>query len=146
MSGSAVWRWRETPSGQCMSEMATASSDPLPCLAIRGDGVLLQLSVMPNAKRTEVDGLHDGALRVRLAAPPIDGRANEALIAWLAKSLGVPKRDVEVLRGEASRCKQVAIAVSHDIAVRWLTGQVGVQRPRWRTTLPPGWISRLRAE
>ena len=97
------------------------SADPLSCLSIRADGVLLQLSVMPNAKRTEVDGLHDGALRVRLAAPPIDGRANEALVAWLAKSLGVPKRDVEVLRGESSRRKQVAIAVSHDVAARWLT-------------------------
>ena len=91
-----------------------------PCLLARGDGVLLQLSVMPNAKRTAVDGLHDGALRVRLAAPPVDGRANDALIAWLAKSLGVAKRDVELLRGESSRRKQVAIAVSFDVASRWL--------------------------
>ena len=80
------------------------------------------MSVMPNAKRTEVDGLHDGALRLRLAAPPIDGRANEALVAWLAKSLGVPRRDVEVLRGEATRRKQVAVAVSHDVAACWLAG------------------------
>ena len=94
---------------------------PRPCLSVRDDGVLLQLSVMPNARRTEVDGLHDGALRVRLAAPPIDGRANDALIAWLAQSLGVPKRDVEVLRGESSRRKQVAIAVSHDVAAAWLS-------------------------
>ena len=96
-------------------------SDSLPCISARNDGVLLQLSVMPNAKRTEVDGLHDGALRVRLAAPPIDGRANEALVAWLAKSLGVPKRDVEVLRGESGRRKQMAIAVAHDVAARWLS-------------------------
>ena len=95
-------------------------SDSLPCLFASGDGVLLQLSVMPNARRTEIDGLHDGALRVRLAAPPIDGRANDALIAWLAKSLGIPKRDVDVLRGESSRRKQVAIAVSHDVAAAWL--------------------------
>ncbi len=97
------------------------AGDTPACLSRRNGGVLLQLSIMPNAKRTEVDGLHDGALRVRLAAPPIDGRANEALIAWLAKSLGVPKRDVELLRGESSRRKQVAIAVSFDAAARWLT-------------------------
>ena len=97
------------------------AADFFPCLSARGDGVLLLLSVMPNARRTEVDGLHDGALRLRLAAPPIDGRANEALVAWLAKSLGVPKRDIEVLRGESSRRKQVAIAVSHDVAFQWLT-------------------------
>ena len=104
--------------------MATTPSDFLPCLSARGDGVLLQLSVMPNARRTEVDGLHNGALRVRLAAPPIDGRANEALIAWLAKSLGVPKRDVKVLRGESSRRKQVAIAVSYDVAAAWLNAML----------------------
>ena len=96
------------------------SSDHSPCLCSRGDGVLLRLSVMPNAKRTVVDGLHHGALRVRLAAPPVDGRANEALVAWLARSLGVPKRDVQLLRGESSRRKQVAIAVSFEIASRWL--------------------------
>jgi uncharacterized protein (TIGR00251 family) len=99
--------------------------NPLACLCARGDGVLLLLSVMPNAKRTEVDGLHDGALRLRLSAPPIDGRANEALVAWLAKSLGVPRRNVEVLRGESSRRKQVAIAVAYDVAAAWLTGVLG---------------------
>jgi uncharacterized protein (TIGR00251 family) len=103
-----------------MRKVAMNPFDLLPCLSVRGDGALLQLSVMPDAKRTQVDGLHDGALRVRLAAPPIDGRANEALVAWLAKSLGVPRRDVAVLRGESSRRKQVAIAVSHDIAAMWL--------------------------
>lgn len=90
------------------------------CLRPHAHGVLLHVSVMPNAKRTEVDGLHDGALRVRLAAPPIEGRANEALVAWLAKSLGVRRRDVELLRGESSRRKQVVIAVSHDAAAHWL--------------------------
>jgi uncharacterized protein len=96
------------------------ASSEFPCLSARGDGVLLRLSVVPNAKRTEVDGLHDGALRVRLAAPPVEGRANETLVAWLAKSLGVPRRDVELLRGEANRRKQVAIAVSFEVASRWL--------------------------
>jgi len=110
--------------------MAMNSPDALHCLSARGDGVLLQVSVMPNAKRTEVDGLHDGALRVRLAAPPIDGRANEALVAWLAKSLGVPKRDVELLRGESSRRKQVAIAVSLEVAAAWVAEQCRDPRPR----------------
>jgi uncharacterized protein len=99
--------------------------DSLTCLSPRGDGVLLRLSVMPNARRTEVDGLHDGALRVRLAAPPIDGRANEALVAWLAQALGVAKRDVLVLRGQSSRRKQVALAVSHDFAAAWLSTVLG---------------------
>ena len=106
------------------------SSPAWPCLSVRGDGVLLQVSVMPNAKRTQVDGLHDGALRVRLAAPPIEGRANEALVAWLAKSLGVARRDVELVRGESSRRKQVAIAASYDVVARWLDEQCRHSRPR----------------
>jgi len=87
---------------------------------MRGDGVLLLVSVMPNAKRTQVDGLHDGTLRVRLAAPPIEGRANDALVAWVAKQLKVPRRDVELLRGESSRRKQLAVAVSYEAAAAWL--------------------------
>ncbi|HEX7688893.1 MAG TPA: DUF167 domain-containing protein [Burkholderiaceae bacterium] len=96
--------------------------DPAACLSVRDGRVVLSLSVVPNARRTQVDGLHDGALRVRLAAPPIEGRANDALVAWLAKSLGVARRDVELLRGEASRRKQVAIDVPLDAARAWLAG------------------------
>jgi uncharacterized protein (TIGR00251 family) len=98
------------------------AAPPPTCLRPRVDGVLLLVSVMPNAKRTEVDGLHDGALRVRLAAPPIEGRANEALVAWLAKSLGVPRRCVALLRGDSSRRKQLAIDVPFDVASAWLRG------------------------
>jgi Uncharacterised ACR, YggU family COG1872 len=57
-------------------------SDELPpCLTRHGECLWLAVSVVPNAKRSGADGLHDGALRVRLAAPPVDGKANEALIA-----------------------------------------------------------------
>src|SRR5262249_55278638 len=95
------------------------------CVLARGDGVLLHVSVVPNAKRTEVDGLHDGALRVRLAALPIEGRANGALVAWLAKSLGVPRRGVTLLRGESSRRKQLAIDVDLETVSRWLERELG---------------------
>lgn len=93
-----------------------SAGDTPACLSRLGDGVLLQISVVPNAKRTEIDGLHDGALRVRLAAPATEGRANQALVTWLAKALGVAKRDVELVRGETSRRKQMAIAVSLEAA------------------------------
>jgi uncharacterized protein (TIGR00251 family) len=91
-----------------------------PCLSARGDGAVLRLAVVPNAKRTQVDGLHDGALRVRLAAPPVEGRANEALVAWLAKSLGVPRRCVELTQGASGRRKTVAIAVAPEAVAAWL--------------------------
>ena len=101
-----------------------ASSGTPACLSARGAGVLLLVSVMPNAKRTAADGLHDGALRVRLAAAPIEGRANEALVAWLAKSLGIPKRAVKLLRGESSRRKQLAVDVDLETAAAWLAAQL----------------------
>src|SRR5438270_13668373 len=92
-----------------------------PILRKERDAVLLDISVVPGAKRTQFIGLHDGALRVRLAAPPVDGKANDALIAWLADELGVTRRCVELLRGASSRRKQVRIEVSIHIAQAWLT-------------------------
>jgi uncharacterized protein (TIGR00251 family) len=91
-------------------------------LSPHGDGVTLRLAVVPNARRTEVDGLHDGALRLRLAAPPIEGRANEALVAWLAKSLGVPRRAVALAHGASGRRKSVVIDVPFADAAVWLAG------------------------
>ena len=82
--------------------------------------VVLDLSVVPGAKRTELIGLHDGALRVRLAAPPVDGKANEALIAWVADELGVQRRCVELIRGMTSRRKQVRAMVAMADAQAWL--------------------------
>jgi hypothetical protein len=76
--------------------------------------------VSPNAKRTAADGLHDGALRVRLAAPPVDGKANAALLAWLAGELGCPKRDITLLRGDSSRRKQLQVDLPEDDVAAWL--------------------------
>lgn len=67
--------------------------------------VTLTLHAQPGAKRTEFAGLHGEALKLRLAAPPIDGKANAALITYLAKYLGVPKVAVSILSGESSRHK-----------------------------------------
>ncbi|HOB96647.1 MAG TPA: DUF167 domain-containing protein [Aquabacterium sp.] len=91
-----------------------------PCLRAADDGCVLDLSVQPNAKKTQPDGLHDGALRVRLAAPPVDGKANAALLAWLAAELRCPKRDLSLLRGEASRRKQVQVALPEQAVATWL--------------------------
>jgi uncharacterized protein (TIGR00251 family) len=72
-------------------------------------GVRFDVRVQPRASRSEVAGEHDGALRVRLAAPPVDGAANEALMELLADVLRVAKRDVRIVAGEASRRKVVEI-------------------------------------
>ena len=91
-----------------------------PCLAPLGSGCRLDISVAPNAKRTAADGLHDGALRVRLAAAPVDGKANAQLLAWLADELGCARRAATLLRGDASRRKQVAIDLPPGQVAAWL--------------------------
>ncbi len=85
------------------------ASDAAIWLRPDGDGVVLSLHIQPGAKRTEVAGLHGDALKIRLAAPPVDGKANEALIAFLAKTLGVPKARVELVAGQTSRAKRVRV-------------------------------------
>jgi len=80
-----------------------------PCVRDADDALLFELSVVPGAKCTEPVGLHDGALRVRLAAPPVEGRANDALVAWIAEQLGLPRRDVQLKRGASSRRKQLLL-------------------------------------
>ncbi len=77
-----------------------------------GDLITLTLHVQPGAKRTEVSGLHGEALKIRLAAPPVEGRANEALLKFIADFFGVPLRQVELKQGGQSRHKVVAITGS----------------------------------
>jgi uncharacterized protein (TIGR00251 family) len=75
-----------------------------------GDDWLLSVRVQPGAKRTEVAGEYGDQLRIRLAAPPVDGKANSALLTFLAQELGVPKSMVSLIRGDSSRSKLVRIA------------------------------------
>ncbi len=77
-----------------------------------GDVLTLTLHVQPGAKRSELSGLHGDALKIRLAAPPVDGRANEALLKYIAGLFGVPVRQVELRQGGQSRHKVVAITGS----------------------------------
>jgi len=74
-----------------------------------GGAIVLTLHVQPGAKRTEVAGTHGAALKIRLAAPPVDGKANTELVRFLADAFGVPLRQVTLVRGESSREKVVRI-------------------------------------
>ncbi|MGV3759299.1 MAG: DUF167 domain-containing protein [Actinomycetota bacterium] len=79
------------------------------CRAV-ADGRALTIRVQPGARRSEVVGPHGDALRVRVASPPVDGKANAELVRFLADYLGVPARSVEVVRGHTSRTKVVHVA------------------------------------
>lgn len=72
-------------------------------------GSLLTIRVIPRARRTAWDGIRGEALLVRLAAPPVDGAANAALIAFLANALGVARRQVTLVAGERGRDKTLRI-------------------------------------
>jgi uncharacterized protein len=87
---------------------------------VHGTGSLLHVAVTPNAPRTQADGLHDSCLRVRLHAPPVDGKANDALVAWLAAELRLPRRGVQLLRGDTARRKQLAVDAAPAVVARWL--------------------------
>lgn len=76
----------------------------------RDDVITLTLHVQPGAKRSEIAGLHGEALKIRLAAPPIEGRANEALLKFIAGIFAVPLRNVELQLGSQSRHKVVAVS------------------------------------
>jgi len=85
---------------------------------LAADGrITLTLHIQPGAKKTEVAGLHGEALKIRLAAPPVDGKANEALIKFVAETLRLPKSAVSLKSGQSSRHKVLEIVGTTPAAV-----------------------------
>ena len=82
---------------------------PVDWIREAGDDVLLDLYIVPRASRTRVVGEHDGRLRVQIAAPPVDGAANDAVVRWLADTLGVGRTHVRIVAGATSRAKRLAV-------------------------------------
>ena len=78
--------------------------------------LILRFHVQPGARRTEVAGTHGDALKVRVAAPALEDRANDALVAFVAERLGVAKRDVSIASGGRSREKRVEVRAPADPA------------------------------
>jgi uncharacterized protein (TIGR00251 family) len=90
--------------------LAPSECEQAPVWAHRsGADWLLELHVQPGAKVTAAVGEHGGRLKLKIAAPPVDNKANAHLLAWLAAQLGVPKSAVRLVRGETSRQKTVAV-------------------------------------
>lgn len=113
MSATArVWMGEEIPSS--MSDLVVEERD---------GAVRFTVRVSPRASREAILGVHDGALKVALTAPPVDGAANAALIALLAKKLGVPKGGVRIASGESSRTKVVSVEGSSVGDVRGLVAR-----------------------
>ena len=80
------------------------------CVKRGGDGaVTFDVLVQPRASRAKLGPLHDGRIKVAVTAPPVDGEANAALVEFLADALGVRKADVQLLDGDTSRRKRLAV-------------------------------------
>ena len=79
-------------------------------LSTATDGtVLIRLHIQPKASKNRIVGLHDGCLKIAVAAPPVEGKANKAVVKFLADFFGVPARDVAVKSGAQSRRKVVVV-------------------------------------
>lgn len=90
-------------------------------------GCSLQVRVQPRAGRNAITGEHDGALKVRLAAPPVEGRANHALCRFLAECLNIPVAAVRIAGGEHSRSKRVEI---HGVTPAQIQNLVPAKEPK----------------
>lgn len=80
-----------------------------PLFTTENDKILFQVHVQPRASRNEVVGVYGTAIKVRLQAPPVEGRANAALIAFLAQRLGLRERDIEIISGHSGHNKRIAV-------------------------------------
>lgn len=69
----------------------------------------IPVRIQPKSSRDEIAGIHDGRLKIKLTAPPVDGKANERLVSFIAKTLGVPKSGVEIVKGKTSRLKTLRV-------------------------------------
>ena len=72
--------------------------------------MILDVRVVPRAKRTELAGTRDGVIVIRVSAPPVEGAANDAVIAFLADRLGIPRRHIRIVSGETGRRKRLDVA------------------------------------
>ena len=81
-----------------------------PALHTRGDRVLLDVAVSPGSKRDALLSEHDNALKISLKSPAREGRANAALVCFLASTHPLPRRDIQILRGASSRRKTIALS------------------------------------
>ena len=79
-------------------------------LTEKSGAVIFNVRVVPRASKSEIVGELDGALKVRIASPPVDGAANAELVKLLSKAFGVSKSQIEIVGGQTSKSKQVKIA------------------------------------
>lgn len=95
---------------------------------INDKGLILNILVRPNAAANKIEGLHDGLLKLRINAQPVEGAANQAVIKLLSKSLDVPKTSIEIITGHTNKQKRLQLHISADkaLAVQALLDAIAV--------------------
>jgi len=88
------------------------------CVRSTVEGVVIRLRIVPRASSNAVVGVHGDAVKIRLQAPPVDGKANKDLLRYLSKRLGVARSSLSLVSGERSREKEVLVRGSDEQAVR----------------------------
>jgi uncharacterized protein (TIGR00251 family) len=108
-----------------------SSPQGLPCLLTTPDGsLLLRLHVQPRASVNAIAGLQGDALKLRLTTPPVDGKANKAVIAYLAKFFHLPKSALVIKSGQQSRIKTIAIIDADEQQVRTVLDDILAKEKR----------------
>lgn len=98
-----------------------------PWLTVQGEDLRLDVIVSPKASKTRIMGVHDDRLKIQVAAPPADGKANEALVRFLAERLDIPRAQVEILGGAANTRKSIRLyRVTAHHAIMRLTPSKGI--------------------
>ena len=90
--------------------MPTSDQRPVNCITNSKGGVVISVKIIPNAPRTKVDGMLGDFLKIRIQAPPVDGKANAALIKFFAKQLNVAASQIAVLTGHTGRIKRIGVS------------------------------------
>lgn len=91
---------------------------------------MLTVRVVPNSSKTEIVGwMADGSLKIKLAAPPVDGKANQELIALLAKTCSSSKNEIEIVNGLTTKKKTIRLPLSREAFVKLLAIQLGIDEP-----------------
>jgi uncharacterized protein (TIGR00251 family) len=101
----------------------TADHDASSPIASHPRGAVLAVTVVPRTSKTDIERLPDGTIRIRLAAPPVDGAANTALLRFLADALGLPRSRLFIASGATSRRKRIVV---ENIGVDELTAMLRV--------------------
>ena len=89
--------------------MSERPLDLAPCLSNHPEGSVIEIYAQPRASRTRIIGLHDRMLKIGLAAPPVDGKANKALLKWFARALKIPASRLRLISGDSGRRKRLLV-------------------------------------